>query len=142
MPAEKDANVDDSPLNPDTVQISVAGMEETPHVGTEAGSYCLRVDREVFPWGISSGFQLWCPPRALGPVCALCSSPMCWGLATSPEGDGRGTRKEAPGKHRQGSSLAGAVCGLPTGVQGPGPSCYNMCIKAPSGPLSGLGARG
>lgn len=72
MPAEKDANVDDSPLNPDTVQISVAGMEETPHVGTEAGSYCLRVGLlDSFPWGISSGFQLWCPPRS--PGSCLCS---------------------------------------------------------------------
>lgn len=69
--AEKDADVDDSSLHPDSSD-SVAGMEETPHVGTEAGSYCLSLDLpDSFPWGISSGFQLWCPPRS--PGSCLCS---------------------------------------------------------------------
>lgn len=45
VPAGKGANnVEDGFLNSDTVQASAAGMEETPHVGTEAGSYCLALD--------------------------------------------------------------------------------------------------
>lgn len=53
MSAGKNANtIEDGFLNSDTIQVSAAGMEKSPHVGTEAGFYCLALDRqESFPPG-------------------------------------------------------------------------------------------